>query len=600
MADEEQPKDKQPNVATEEADPKAKAEKKASKKGGSRWQRFISWYKDDKRKSIPLTVVVLLLLLAAWPFSRYHAAGLVMKKDFTLQINDAATKTPVSGADVQLGAAEGQTNANGKVTLHHVAVGRYTAVITKKYYDDSRVSVVIPIMQQKNVPQVAFTARGRQVKISLTNAINGNRLVGAEIKASGTTATTDNSGSATIVVPTGVNSLKATLSAKDFNDTEVTVLASDKEVKDNNFKLTPAGEVYFLSKLSGKIDVVKTNLDGTKRATVLAGTGSEEDQGTVLLASRDWKYLALLSKRDKGNPKLYLISTADDSLSVMDQGNASFSPVGWNDDNFVYVVTRNDKTDWQAGKQAIKSYDGQSKQTTTLDQTRASGTSAYDFISEEYGTIFGLQNPSVYEIGKNIIYDKSWNSGYTADASQLTTKNDTIYSISATGTNPVALKTFAAGSVYTSSIPYESDEIYYRIFTNGGGSTAYYSYKNGKITASNDASSTFDQYLRNRDFPTYLLSPSGNNTFWSDERDGKKILFVGDNDGENGKQVAPLSEYQTYGWFSDDYLLVSKNSSELYILPRDGIKKDSDAIKISDYHKPAKSFFGYGGGYGGI
>jgi hypothetical protein len=98
-------------------------------------------------------------------------------------------------------------------------------------------------------------------------------------------------------------------------------------------------------------------------------------------------------------------------------------------------------------------------------------------------------------------------------------------------------------------------------------------------------------------YPTYLQSPSANDTFWAEPRDGKNTLFIGNEDGQKGKQIASLSEYFTYGWFTDDYLLVSKNSSELYIMPKGGSK---NAIKISDYHKPVQNFYGYGGGYGGI
>ena len=600
MADEKEPKDKQDVEASEESSaeetPKhhdTRPEKKESTKGDSRWHKFLAWYKSEKKKSIPLTAVLVLLLLAAWPFSRYHAAGLVLKRDFTLQVNDSKTRTPVSGASVMLGAASVQTNADGRATLHHVPVGQYTAVITKKYYDDRRVSVVVPIMAQKNTPQIAFTARGRQVKIVLANAINGEKLKGAEIKVSGTTATTDDNGVATIVVPAGVSSVKATLSAKDFNESEVTIQVSDKEVKENSFKLTPSGKVYFLSKLSGKIDVVKTSLDGTGRQTVLSGTGFEEDRGTVLLASRDWKFLALLSKRDKGNPKLYLINTGDDSLAVMDTANATFNPVGWSDDNFIYTTSNSGVQLWQPRQQSLKSYNASSKQITILDQTKAEGTNDYDFQHETYGT--------VYQIGKNVIYDKSWDWSWGTNATTLAQKANTIYSISATGSSPQTLKSFplSGGNTYISSVPYEGGEIYYRTYPANSSTPSFYIYDNGKVTTSQkDLSNEFNEYQQTPS--TYLLSPSGSSTFWSDERDGKKLLFVGDADGENGKQIAPLSEYQTYGWFTDDYLLVSKNSSELYILPKAGLKKDTDAIKISDYHKPARNFNGYGGGYGGI
>jgi len=79
------------------------------------------------------------------------------------------------------------------------------------------------------------------------------------------------------------------------------VTVTTDKVAANQFKLAPVGKVFFLSNAGGKIDVVSTNLDGTDRKVVLAGTGKEDRNNTVLLASSDWKYLALLSLRDGGN-----------------------------------------------------------------------------------------------------------------------------------------------------------------------------------------------------------------------------------------------------------------------------------------------------------
>jgi hypothetical protein len=106
---------------------------------------------------------------------------------------------------------------------------------------------------------------------------------------------------------------------------------------------------------------------------------------------------------------------------------------------------------------------------------------------------------------------------------------------------------------------------------------------------------TYDKFYGSS-YPTYLLSPSGSKTFWADPRDGKYSLIVGDAEGKNGKQIAELSDYNAYGWYTDDYVLVSKGSSELYILPAAG----GTALKVTDYHKPGFDLRGYGYGYGGL
>src|SRR5205085_4643278 len=120
--------------------------------------------------------------------------------------------------------------------------------------------------------------------------------------------------------------------------------------------------VYFLSKASGKIDIIKTNLDGTDRKTVLAGTGKEDQRNTVLLASKDWKYLALQSRRDSKLAKLYLIDTSTDKLSTIDEGDADFVLAGWKNHYFIYEVDRNGKNVWETNQQALKSFNADNQQ----------------------------------------------------------------------------------------------------------------------------------------------------------------------------------------------------------------------------------------------
>jgi hypothetical protein len=448
---------------------------------------------------------------------------------------------------------------------------------------------------QKGTASYKLTATGRQARISIKNLVNHEVLPNADIEIAEVNAKTDKSGNATIVLPAGTKSAKAKLSLDGYNNAEVTVAVDDKTIKQNDFTLTPSGKVYLLSKLSGKIDVVKTNLDGSSRQTVLAGTGKEDGVGTVLLASRDWKYLTLLSRRDgAANPKLYLINTSDDSMVVMDaEAASSFNPVGWSDHNFIYTVTRPNAANWQPDHQALKSYDAESKKVIVLDRT--GGDHLGSMEGYKYENIGG-----VYQVGKTVIYDKYWTIYQMGNYVPVDDKAG-IYSVSAAGGKPQTLKAFSyvlGQSTYISSIPYEAGQVYYQT-SDGGAPLVYYAYSNGKLSTRTDISDDFDKYYQ-QGSSTYLQSPGGNETFWSESRDGKNSLFVGDQSGDGGKQIASLSDFQTYGWYTQDYLLVSKNSSELYIMSRAGVSKDAQAVKITDYHKPSRNFNGYGGGYGGI
>ena len=555
---------------------------------GSRLERLKSWYLQHKKLSIPLTVVLLLVLLAAIPQTRYALAGTVMSKDLAVVVKDSTAGTPVSGAKVSVGSVSAETDSSGKATLHSLKVGSKTLVITKKYYTDRKASVVVPILKAKNIPEIKLVATGRQVKIKVTDFVNGNGLADVSINLAGSISKTDKNGEALVVVPTGASTQTAKLSLDGYNSQDATVKVSDSSIQQNDFKLVASGKVYFLSKLSGKIDVVKTNLDGSERETVLAGTGKEDDTNTVLLASRDWKYLALLSARDTGQPKLYVISTDDDKLLAMDQGDANFTPVGWSNHYFVYTVARNGYNNWQPNAFSIKSYNADTGQLLTLANNNATGTSNAD---AQYEAIF-----DTLFMGNDVVYTRTWYKypGYL----QVEGKQDVLAAIHPDGTNSRQIKTVDANTSYISNVKLNKPgELDFGVYSNNSSNATYFVLdKNGNLKQSTTLTDS-DLFSETT---TYLSSPSGEQTFWQDERDGKNTLFIGDQDGGNAKQIATLSDYSTYGWYTDNYLLVSKNSSELYIIPKSGLKDNSKALKVSDYHKPSHNFYGYGGGYGGL
>lgn len=552
----------------------------------SHLQRFKIWFTTRKKWTVPASVLLVILILAAIPFTRYNLAGLVIKNDVTIKVMDASANTPVSGATLTAGTISAETDSNGKATLRNLKAGHHKVVLTKKYYKDSTVDVLSPLFGHSATPTAELTATGRQVKITITNLINKDVLVNVAIKVAGTSAKTDKTGSALVVLPANGTEQTAQLSADGYNDATVTIKLSHEQLQNDTYSMVPAGKVYFLSKLSGKIDVVKTNLDGSDRQTVLAGTGKEDDQNTVLLASRDWKYLALLSARAGGNyPSLYLIDTANnDKLTTIDKGDTNLSLIGWSDNYFLYTIGRQNLQPWQPGGSNIKSFNAQTKQLSTLDSTDATGSS---LDNAQYETI---STPVLLD--DQLLYDKTW---YQYPGYFVGGHTDTLVSIKPDGTSKKTIKSFDGGDSYFGGLIFHNPQsVYVDVSKVDGSGQTFYEYNGTGLNQNNNLSS---QDLFFKSYPTYLYSPGADHTFWSEPRDGKNTLFIGDEDGQGGKQIATLSDYNTYGWYTDDYLLVSKNSSELYIT--DNNAKQAP-VKISDYHKAAQTFNGYGGGYGGL
>jgi hypothetical protein len=551
-------------------------------------QKLGAFLKTKKGKvvAILLAVAVVIGSIFAIPATRYAVAGLVIKKDVTLQVLDKTTLKPVSGVQLTLAGQTVKTDGNGNATIKNVAVGEWRVDAKKNYYQDAGVTTLVPILAQQSTIKIAMVATGRQVPVTVINKVTGTALGGVEITTVDSSGTTDKDGHVVMVLPAGKDAVTATFKAKGYNNSTADITVTEQQDAKNTFAVTPNGKIYFLSKRTGKINVMKSDLDGANASVVVEATGKESETQTILLASRDWSYLALHAKRDSDDAKIYFVNTADDKFSVIDEGkNVSFTPVGWYNEHYIYKVFRGDAKDWQPGREAIKSFDAKTNKITTLYDTAGVGTDGSNWAHEALGAVYILEN--------QVTFSAYWNNSVPGSA-LLAGKKDVFATVRPDGSDKQNVKeTDATTLSYTESVLYKPTEVYYRIST--GGTYKYYAYEDGKMsdtTAVND-NNFFD------DYPTYLVSPSGDKTFWFEPRDGKNVFFVGDKQGANGKEVLVNTDYTPYGWFTDEYLLLSKGNSELYIMPRDaaaGVKP----LKITDYHKPQFSSRGYGFGYGGF
>lgn len=531
----------------------------------SHWRRFRDWYSNHKKLSIPLTVLLLLLVLGVVPWTRYAAAGLFISHDVEVQVVDSKTGAPVSEAKVQASSGSAEiTSGSGHASLHKVKAGKTTIKVTKKYYKDSQLKTTIPVFKSSKAQSIRLQATGRQVKITVANVITKKGLAGVDVKISDVDVKTDTSGNATAVLKAGVSSQKATLKLSGYNDSNVTVQVSDTQVKENKFNLTPSGKVYFLSNRSGKVDVMKSNLDGSDPVIVLAGTGNEDTDNSVLVASPDWKYLALLAKRDTGASKVYIITTSNDQLTTADEGSANFAISGWIGDNLIYTVSRTDLSPWNTGSGKLKSYDASTGKLVLLDQT--SGTGDASSNSYEYYAL-------VFLSGDSVVYGKGWTSKYPSSA-DYSGKQETLSVISANGQNHKVISQYAADTKTVYYTPHGPNSIYIVTNTQGQTDYAYYDYIVG--SAPKQISLTNEQLYKN--YPTYYLSPDGKQTLWTEIRDGNAIL-VGDTTGGNGKVIATIVSSSPVGWISGQYVLISKSTNELYIMSVAG----GAPLKIGNY-----------------
>jgi len=566
--------------------PEQTVEKPMEIKKTSKLKRFLSTRKG-KVITVLIFVAIIVAALFAVPTTRYAIAGTIIKKNVHITVTDSVTKKPISDAVVELGDQSVKTSASGGADITNVPVGEYTISIAKKYYKNTSSAYVVPILSSPKEVSTDLQATGRQVEVHVTNLVSKAALAKASIVVGGTSAITDDKGMAVVVLPADKPSLMATVSLTGYDDKKVNVIVTEQTGK-NNIALTPEGKLFYLSNQTGTINVMKSDLDGSNAAVVVKGTGNEERGSTSLLAARDWRYVALSARRDTNQKgQLYLVDTRSGELKTIDQGDASFALVGWSDHNFIYKVFRNNKEYWDAGREALKSYNADTGKLTTIDQAAGEGSNEENYRYEYFGTPYILE-------GK-IVYSKTWTSGNWYLIEQIG-KKSAIVSVNPDGSDMKRVKEFSPKHVISiEQRLYEPQEVSFRV-TIDNGTTSFYRYEGGTVDGVSNTDEKFYDF-----YPTYLISPSGNKTFWYEYRDGKNTLFVGDKNGENGTMITSLSDYSTYGWFSDDYLLLSKGGSELYIVPANkAFSADNQPLKITNYLKPGINYPGYGYGYGGI
>lgn len=571
-------KESTPHDEPETVKPEEEQSKKPNKQN-----KFLEFIKS-KNGIILISVSVAVLLvvgLFAWPTTRYAILGNFVKKQIVVSVTDSATSKPVSEVDVFIGSQVAKTDSDGNATLNNVAVGKYNVIASKKYFNEAKQDVTVKVFQETKV-DLSVQATGRQVPVKVVNKISSKPVLDATITAGEASAKTDDLGEAVLVVPADAETVDGKVTSDGFNETAATITVTEEQTDKNKFSITPAGKLYFLSKRTGTVNVMKSNLDGSDSEVVVKGTGKEDSNGTVMLASRDWKYLALKARREGDDAKLYLIDTSNDKMTVMDEGDASFDVKGWSNHHFIYTVERENVKFWESKKFALKTFNATNHQIVTIDESSADGDqSGYNYQ--------WLTN--VYIFGDIATYTKFWSSSRPNK-----TFDNFIYSFKNDGSNKKELKKF--NSIYASAGAklYEPKEEYFSVFTQEQNKNSFWEYEANTGDFKQAADINDEKF--SKFYPTFLVSPSAKMTFWYEPRDGKNSLFTGDDNAKDANEVATLSDLTPYGWYTDDYLLTSKNGSELFIMPRDA--SDAEPLKVTDYHKPNYDFSGYGYGYGGF
>jgi hypothetical protein len=535
------------------------------------WKKLPIKYWRHRRWTIPLTMLIILVVLAAIPAVRYSVLSHYVVKQYTVHVADRQTGRPVEDATVRLGNDTDSTDSNGDVQVA-AKVGQRHLTINRKYYHNFSTQVFVNLLGNQNRRNIKLAATGRQVPFTVRDKLSGQPIKNATIEVLDTSGETDKNGKAVIVLPAKNLTLRAHISATGYNGENADVSVTGSEVVANHLQLTPSGKVYFLSNRSGRIDVISTNLDGSDRETAVRGTGNEDLGTTRLFVSPAGNQLVLHAKRDdSGAAKLYFYDGTTGGLAELDSSPVDFNPYGWIGNHFIYQIKKLTVHDWQPKQSLLQSYNGNSGKTVTLDATSATGKSGA-YAAQKFGFVTFVNG--------QVVYGKNWISP-TGSSKLLKNKHNAVFRVSPAGKRKNDLKDIdiPKGNNYTSlaAIQPLPSKLYIQSATLS--QIVYYIYQDGRVSQTNTISD--DAFAKH--YPDYLISPNDKQSLWMETRDGRHLLFVGTGKNRGATEISGLRGYSPYAWYGNQDIIISKDNT-LYILSIQNPQKHRKPIKISAYY----------------
>jgi len=307
---------------------------------------FAAWWHNKWARNI--TIFILLAAIAAFaafPQTRYfvlNKAG--VRSSMSLSVVDNGTRLPLKNVSVSIDGKTAKTDSQGKAKISEITLGKHKLGISRVAFAKIEQNVVIG-WGSNPLGDFILNPTGARYEVKVTDYISGKPIAGAEAVSEdeSVTAVADKKGIITLTFEnTDVASANVTIRAKDYRDANATI--KTESTAQSEVTMVPTQKVVFISKQSGKYDLISMYVDGRDKKTLLAGTGSENNN-LGLVVSPDSKAAAMVSTRDNVRDRDgYLLSTltlvdVDHSMPVTITHAQQIQLVTWSGNQLVFVET---------------------------------------------------------------------------------------------------------------------------------------------------------------------------------------------------------------------------------------------------------------------
>lgn len=276
------------------------------------------WHKKWLRGTTLFLVLGGAIAAFAVPVSRYwllNTAG--VRVSASVVVVDGTTQLPLKGVEVNLGDGKVKTNGDGKAALTGLKLGAQNLTVIQAGFASVKRSIVLG-WGSNPLDKIGLRAVGTQYTIEVRDYLSDKPIEGVEATSGDATAISDKNGKITLTVASSAATKDpVSLSKVDYRTEQITL--NDDPKTPNKASLVLARKAVFVTKSGGKYDVMKSDIDGQNKAVLLAGTGAETTN-ISLVTSSDGTHAAFVSTRDnKRDSGGFLLS----SLVLIDVGDGS-------------------------------------------------------------------------------------------------------------------------------------------------------------------------------------------------------------------------------------------------------------------------------------
>ena len=465
------------------------AESETEKPKGIKQKLAALWAKPVVRWGTVTVVVIGLLSVVIVPTERYFVLNIAgVRSSSSVTVYDASTQQPLKNTTVRIGSAQGLTDAEGKVRLQKVKLGKQKFVIEKRAFATATKTIVVG-WGSNPLGNIDLTPTGTQYDFVATDFVSGKPLGKVEFSSGEASALADDTGHAKLTVDKpGDQDLQVDVKLDGFRADTLTIKTDSKDVQ--QVKLAPARKQLFISKRAGKYDLYSIYADGQQEKLVLAGSGSERVADLVLVPHPSDAPVAYVSTRgNQTNSDGYLLSNlilvdSDSSETANVIASESINIIGWSGTRLIYVAVTAGQSARSPDRYRVMSYDYK-----TGDNKQLANANYFNDV-----TLFGGQV-------------------YYAPNGGLESSPAKLYRINVDGTNDQAVFDQEVWAIIR--VGYEELALSVQ--------QQWFSYVRGSSQATKRNAAPADQQSR-----IYVDSPDGKHSAWVDVRDGKGVLLAYD------------------------------------------------------------------------